>query len=414
MKKRIAALLLALLTALPLLGCGIRAKNLTKDIQPLTLPDTSTDLSAGGAAVTGFALSLLQNTDAGRTARLLSPLSVLYALGMTANGASGDTLRQIENAAGMSLSDLNDYLYTFRMSLPANDKSASLSLADSLWLRDTFRVEDDFLRTVVNYYDTEVYRSAFDSTLPDDLNYWVEKHTDGMVESILPSGAPSDTAMLYLANAAAFDARWQTAYDRSSVQSGVFTAADGTRRNAEFLWSQESIYLSGHGATGFLKPYAGDRYAFVALLPEEGTSLAELLSSLNGTKLYDLISQHHYGKVETALPKFTGSSELELSDALKTMGVTDLFDVSAADLRAMGSAANDTLYVSSVRHAAYIEVDESGTRAAAATVTEGNTSGDMPTLTRQVVLDRPFLYMIVDTYACLPIFAGTVTDVPQQ
>ena len=114
MKKRIAALLLALLTVLPLLGCGIRAQELTRDIQPQGL-DTSTDLSAGGTAVTSFALSLLQSSDAGRTARLLSPLSVLYALGMTANGASGETLKQIETAAGMSLTELNDYLYTFRL-----------------------------------------------------------------------------------------------------------------------------------------------------------------------------------------------------------------------------------------------------------------------------------------------------------
>ena len=77
--------------------------------------------------------SLLQSSDAGRTARLLSPLSVLYALGMTANGASGETLKQIETAAGMSLTELNDYLYTFRMSLPANSKSARLSLACLLY-----------------------------------------------------------------------------------------------------------------------------------------------------------------------------------------------------------------------------------------------------------------------------------------
>ena len=92
MKKRIASLLLALLTALPLMACGIRAQELTRDIRPQAL-DTATDLTDGGPAITSFALSLLQNTDAGRASRLLSPLSVLYALGMTANGASGETLK---------------------------------------------------------------------------------------------------------------------------------------------------------------------------------------------------------------------------------------------------------------------------------------------------------------------------------
>ena len=412
MKKRIAALLLALLTVLPLLGCGIRAQELTRDIQPQGL-DTSTDLSAGGTAVTSFALSLLQNTDAGRTARLLSPLSVLYALGMTANGASGETLKQIETAAGMSLTELNDYLYTFRMSLPANSKSARLSLADSLWLRDVFRAEDDFLRACVNYYGAEVYRSAFDATLPADVNAWVEKHTDGMIDAILPEDAPSELTMLYLINAAAFDAKWEASYEKGSVLSGTFHSADGAEQDAEFMWGEENIYLSGHGATGFLKPYAGGRYAFAALLPDEGTSLAELLSGLNGTKLYDLINQHHYSKVETALPKFTGSTELELIPALEAMGITDLFDLSAADLRSMGSAANNSLYVSAVRHSTFIEVDESGTRAAAVTAVEANTNADEPGPEKQVVLDRPFLYMIVDTHACLPIFVGTVTTLAE-
>lgn len=412
MKKRIAALLLALLTVLPLLGCGIRAQELTRDIQPQGL-DTSTDLSAGGTAVTSFALSLLQNTDAGRTARLLSPLSVLYALGMTANGASGETLKQIENAAGISLTELNDYLYTFRMSLPANSKSARLSLADSLWLRDVFRAEDDFLRACVNYYGAEVYRSAFDATLPADVNAWVEKHTDGMIDAILPEDAPSEVTMLYLINAAAFDAKWETSYEKGSVRSGTFHSADGAEQDAEFMWGEENIYLSGHGATGFLKPYAGGRYAFAALLPDEGVTLAEFLSGLNGTKLYDLINQHHYSKVETALPKFTGSTELELIPTLETMGITDLFDLSAADLRGLGSTANNTLYVSAVRHSTFIEVDESGTRAAAVTAVEANTNADEPGPEQQVVLDRPFLYMIVDTHACLPIFVGTVTTLAE-
>jgi len=238
----------------------------------------------------------------------------------------------------------------------------------------------------------------------------VEKHTDGMIDAILPEEAPSELTMLYLINAAAFDAKWETAYEKGSVLSGTFHSADGAEQDAEFMWGEESIYLSGHGATGFLKPYAGGRYAFAALLPDEGTSLAELLSGLNGTKLYDLINQHHYSKVETALPKFTGSTELELIPALEAMGITDLFDLSAADLRSMGSAANNSLYVSGVRHSTFIEVDENGTRAAAVTAVEANTKADDTGPKQQVVLDRPFLYMIVDTHACVPLFMGTVTS----
>lgn len=408
MKKRIAALLLALVTALPLFGCGIRAQQLTKGITPTPM-DTSTDLTSGGAEVAQFALSLLKNTDAGRTGRLVSPISILYALGMTANGASGDTLSQLEDAVGMSLSDLNDYLYTFRMSLPENDKTTRLSLANSLWLRDVFRAEDDFLRTCVDYYGAEVYRSAFDRTLPDDVNGWVEQKTNDMIDRILPERAPDELTMLYLINAAAFEGKWKTAYEKSDVQEGVFTAADGTREDADFMWSKESIYLSGHGATGFLKHYAGERYAFAALLPDEGTTLSELLSALDGDALYDLISKHRYDSVEAALPEFDGETSLELTETLKAMGITDLFDRTTADLRNIASASDDTLYVSSVLHKTHIEVDEEGTRAAAATSIATDAASAAPTETKSVVLNRPFLYMIVDTHACLPIFIGTVT-----
>ena len=117
--------------------------------------------------------------------------------------------------------------------------------------------------------------------------------------------------------------------------------------------------------------------------------------------------------METALPKFTGSTELELIPALEAMGITDLFDLSAADLRSMGSAANNSLYVSAVRHSTCIEVDENGTRAAAVTAVEANTNADDPGPKQQVVLDRPFLSMIVDTHACLPIFVGTVTTLAE-
>ncbi len=411
MKKRAAALVLALLMILPMAGCGVRAQELTKDIEPQAL-DTTTDLTAGGEAVTAFALSLLRSEKAGGNSVLISPVSVLNALGMVANGAGGDTLKQLETASGMSLNQLNDFLYTYRMSLPAANRSCAASLANSAWIREDFRVEDDFLRSCVNYYGAEIYRSAFDGSLVTDLNRWVDKKTDGMIDQLLEQ-APDALTMLYLVNAACFDARWDTSYTEDDIRAGLpFTAADGTQQTADYLTGTENIYLSGNNVTGFLKPYDGGKYAFVALLPDEGVTLEDYLENLTGEHLYKLITDHRSADVQVSIPQFTAQSELELEEPLKDMGITALFNVSTADLRGIGSAPNgNNLYVSSVLHKTYLELDESGTRAAAATEVDTNTASAPPSEdVKTVTLDRPFLYMIVDTHACVPLFMGTVTS----
>ncbi len=404
--RRLAALVLAASLALPLTGCGIHARELTADIRQQTF-DTATDLAEGGEDVAAFALALLQNTDAGRKSTLLSPLSVLYALGMTANGASGTTLTQVEDITGMTLAELNDYLYTFRMSLPEKGKDTTLALSNSLWMRDVFRAEEDFLRTCVDYYGAEVYSSPFDGTFVSDVNDWVEKHTDGLIDELLTE-EPSPRTMMYLINTAVFDGKWQEPFNSDANWDGTFLALNGEKQEAAYMSGCEHIYLSGHGAEGFLKPYGDGRYAFVALLPEEGTTLAELLSSLDGQKLYELLCDHRYEQVQVDIPRFTGSTDIDLRQALEEMGVTDLFDSTAADLRLLGSANGDQLYVSGVCHKTCIEVTEKGTKAAAVTSVDVNTADAM--VEKHITLDRPFLYLIVDTHACLPLFAGTVTE----
>ena len=302
MEKRIAALVLAACMALPLFGCGskLTAQSLTEGVTARTI-DTHIDLTDDSTAVMDFAAALLRQTTK-EEGVLLSPVSLLYALGMTANGAGGTTLSQLEKAMGMDRDTLNDYLYTYRMSLPENTKKCKLSLANSLWVRDIFRVEDSFLDNCVSYYDAEVYRSAFDEAMKNDLNHWVSNQTDGMIDKLLEQ-APSERTMLYLVNAVCFDAKWKKPYEKDDIQKGaVFTAADGTRQTADLLWSQESLYLSDDNTTGFMKYYDGGRYAFVGLLPNEGVSITDYVAGLTGGKLHALLNDPQHGTVEAAIP----------------------------------------------------------------------------------------------------------------
>ena len=302
MGKRIAALVLAACMALPLFGCGskLAAQSLTEGVTARTI-DTHIDLTDDSTAVMDFAAALLRQTTK-EEGVLLSPVSLLYALGMTANGAAGTTLSQLEKAMGMDRDTLNDYLYTYRMSLPENTKKCKLSLANSLWVRDIFRVEDSFLDNCVSYYDAEVYRSAFDEAMKNDLNHWVSNQTDGMIDKLLEQ-APGERTMLYLVNAVCFDAKWKKPYEKDDIQKGVvFTAADGTRQTADLLWSQESLYLSDDNTTGFMKYYDGGRYAFVGLLPNEGVSIADYVAGLTGGKLHALLNDPQHGTVEAAIP----------------------------------------------------------------------------------------------------------------
>ena len=141
-------------------------------------------------------------------------------------------------------------------------------------------------------------------------------------------------------------------------------------------------------------------------------TLEDYLKDLTGEHLYQLITGHQYADVQASIPRFTAQTELELEKALTAMGITDLFDVSRADLRAMGSApSGNNLYVSSVLHKTYLSLDENGTKAAAATSLDVNGGAAPPSEdVKTVTLDRPFLYMVVDTHACVPLFMGTVTS----
>ena len=356
-----------------------------------------------------FAVRLLkENADEDKNV-LVSPISVLYALAMTANGANGNTLTQMETVLGMPVSDLNAYLKVYADALPEGEKY-KLSIANSIWFtdKDSFTVLPEFLQTNANYYNAGIYETPFDESARKEINKWVEENTDGMIEDILDN--ISSDAVMYLVNALAFDAQWQDIYTDRQVRDALFTTENGEEQEIELMYSEESRYLEDADAIGFLKYYADTKYAFVALLPNEGVTVQEYLNTLSGERLTELLANPQEGIVNAAIPKFESEYAIDLGEVLQTMGMTDAFDMDTADFSGLGASTDGNIYISRVIHKTYIAVDERGTKAGAATAVEMEVGGAMPQDPKQVYLDRPFVYMIIDCEANLPLFIGTVMN----
>lgn len=361
-----------------------------------------------------FSLDLLRAcaTEEPDENTLLSPLSVLYALSMVENGASGETLAQIEAATGMSADALSSALQS--RAARAADGDSQLSLANSIWLRDSdgLRVSDDYLDACATSLGAQAYAAPFDETTADDINSWVSNHTHDMIPSIVED--IPDEAQLYLVNALAFQAPWQDPYNPAFTEPDTFTCEDGTTQDVDMMLSMERSYLEGEQATGFVRPYEGYEYGFVGLLPNEGVTVSDLLASLDGASLQALLEPRPNTVADVGLPRFTVTYGNELSEELASLGVTDVFDQERADLTRMGTSGNGPLYASAVLHKTFIDVNEEGTSAAATTVVEvgeGSSGPAAPPEVREVVCDRPFVYLIVDYATMTPVFIGTVMSV---
>ncbi len=366
----------------------------------------------GALALTDFGVELLKNCYEQDANTLISPLSVMSALGMTGNGAKGETLKQMLEVFGIPMEKLNAYLQEYRTNLP-NGEKYKLNLANAIWFKDAgdFTAEQDFLDINRKYYDAGVYGAPFDESTINDINHWVEEKTDGMIEKVLDE--ISEDAVMYLLNALAFEAEWQEIYYENQIQEGEFTTESGEVRNVELMYSEETCYLQDENAEGFLKYYKDKSYAFAALLPDEGVTVAEYLEGLTGEKLNGILTNAETQSVNAAIPKFKVEYDVEMSKVLMAMGMTDAFESSKADLSGLGHSVVGNLYIEQVIHKTFMEVDAQGTKAAAATMVQVNCERAMEKEPVEVILDRPFVYMIIDCEENVPVFIGTMMDMAQ-
>lgn len=341
---------------------------------------------------------------------LVSPLSVMTCFTMATNGAANETLKQMEQAlcSDLTIDEIDPNLSAYLKYL-SEKAPKTFSTANSLWLNENFsmseRIRDDFLKKSINYFDAAVYKTIFDEKALTDINNWVSDKTNKMIPKILDDLAP-DSAMILL-NALYFDASWREPFFTSNTKEATFTAADGKEETAQMMAGTAEYYVSGDNFTGFMKEYRDTPFVFAALLPNEGMTADALLKSLSGTDYTAFYKNASKEQVSVNLPKFEFDADYLLNNSMQALGMTDAFDQVKADFS--GMTGDTSLYIGQAIHKTRIEVTEGGTRAAAVTAIDMRLKAVM--IQQRVVLDRPFVFMILDTTQGLPIFVGTVNHI---
>ena len=426
--KRTLSLLLACALGLGLLS-GCAQASAAKELTAPKLSVTPSNSEEVNGALAGFGLELLKKSrDAnGETAMnsdmdhmpfstLVSPLSVALALSMTANGAAGNTLAQFQDVlgGGVDLVELNTACAQLMADYQGLGGSTKCSIANSLWVDPDGQIRDEFVGQCRGVFGAQVFAAELsDPGIVDDLNGWVSNHTNKLIPQIIDQPFDGNTALL-LVNALYLKNKWLNEFDPLDTQEMTFNHMYAYTSRMEFLqhFNTNLSYIQGMGAQGVVLPYDDGRLAFVAIMPDlypDSPGLGTWLASLEGGDLSRLIDSRTEAKfLRFAMPKFTAEWKGQLEDILPALGLEDAFVNGTADFSSMGDNEYG-YYISQVIHAAKIEVNEKGTEAAAATVVDAP-AGAAPAPPPEdiiLVLDRPFLYGIVDLYTGVPLFLGT-------
>ncbi len=345
--------------------------------------------------------------------RTVSPLNIYMALGMLAEITDGNSREQLLGALGCTtIEELRSTANSVWNANYRNDGIMTNILASSLWLNNNIRFNSDTLNTLADTYYASSYSGEMGSPeLDAALQNWLNEQTGGLLEAQISDISLDPLTVIALATTVQFHAKWETSFSSQNTTPQTFHTPNGDI-SCDFMHSSPD--------TGY---YWGEKFAAVALnfdsgsqmkiiLPDEGYSPEDLLAEeevLNfmTSNVYDWANEK-YVRVNMAIPKFDISSQLELSDGLKALGVTDVFDASVADYSPLTKSHSEALALSEALHGVRVTIDEEGCTAAAYTVMV-NEGAFPPEDEVDFVADRPFLFVITD-HDNLPLFAGVVNQ----
>jgi serpin B len=376
------------------------------------LVDGGADGRSTTAAIAGMnelAIDLYRSVAAEKGGNtIVGPYSVTFALGMIYAGARGETASEIAEVlrvGDLEPSDWHEGINAYDLTLDARTAGSPTewTAANKVWTQPGLALRDEYLDVLTGAYGSPLAEADF-GTDPEGsrelVNGWVEEQTNALIPVLFPPGSFSGQTRMVLVNAVALDAPWEFPFDPARTRDETFTRADGTTVSVSMMHYDEYLpSLWREDIQAVELPYGGGALSMVVIVP---TDLEAFESELTSESLATLIDAIDDGGIHLSLPKWTARTHVQLNDTLVELGMPTAFS-SAADFSGMVEGGG--LWLDHVEHEAVIEVDEQGTRAAAATGGEMAASHG-PT----IEVNRPFLYVIHDQGASTILFIGRVTD----
>jgi len=393
--------------------------DLARDLAPSVTPEEQRALTAGN---TELAADLYREVRTESGNLFFSPHSISTALAMTYAGAEGETESQMASTLHFTLPEptLHAAFNWLDLELASREAQASgehqpfrLRTANSIWGQEGKTFLEPFLDTLALHYGAGLYVLDFAADPEGSrevINDWVEDMTEDKIVDLLPEGAISDATRLVLTNAIYFSAAWATPFEVADTAPRPFTTPDGAVDVPTLHQVAELGYGAGPRFRAAELPYDGGQLSMVVVVPdllpdEQGDPLALLETELTAAKLDEIVGSLQPANVTLELPKFRYDAPLSLRDRLSELGMVDAF---SSDADFSGIDGGRSLVISDVIHKGFVGIDEAGTEAAAATaVVIDDTAAPEPA---ELIVDRPFLFLILDRPTGAILFMGRVLD----
>jgi len=380
---------------------------------PLPARAQTNSLSAGNTA---FALDLYAQLKSGEGNLFFSPYSISTCLAMTYAGACGETEAQMARTLHFE-TDQGKFHAEFgklqnELNAIQEKKDVELNIANGLWGQEGHPFLPAFLDTATKMYEAKLKQVDFRTDAEParkEINDWVSDKTKGKITDLIAPGVLNPGTRLVLVNAIYFKGAWLHQFKKSSTAEMPFSVSRNEKIQTKMMNQSEYFRYADLGALQLLElAYKGGDISMVVLLPREIGGLKALESSLNQKQLDGWMTQAKSEKVNVFLPKFKLTQQFSLANTLAAMGMTDAFSP-RADFSGMDGAKD--LYISAVVHKAFVDVNEEGTEAAAATAVGMRASVMMrPQPVPVFRADHPFLFLIRDTHSGSILFLGRVTN----